>query len=67
MLWGAVTVIAILRYMWYDLRCGGRRQVEATVNPEESAAESRNKAAEERLITLLYETTGVRQLSVFGM
>ncbi|CAJ1945182.1 unnamed protein product [Cylindrotheca closterium] len=57
-LWGSVTVIAIIRYA-YDSRCGGRRQVEVPLNPEEAEAQSRNKAAEESLINLLVETLEV--------
>lgn len=64
-LWGAITAIAILKYL-YESKCGRRRQVEAPVEQDERDAQARNKAAEERLIHLLNETTEVSHMYIFG-
>lgn len=64
-LWGSVTVIAFIRYL-YDSRCGERRGLVGPVDPEEPEVQSRNRAAGENLINLLDETTRVRQLNIIG-
>ena len=59
MLWGTVTVIAILKYL-YEIKCSRRRYEETALGSEDPEAESRNSAAEERLLIQLEEATGVR-------
>ncbi|CAJ1945181.1 unnamed protein product [Cylindrotheca closterium] len=57
-LWGTLIAIALLRYLYVAI-CGvGQRPVEAPAGAEDAEAQSRNKAAEERLINLLDKTTG---------
>jgi hypothetical protein len=65
-LWGSITAIAIMRYLLVSICRGAQRQDEAPLGQEASEAQSRNKAAEERLINLLGETTRVRHIDMFG-
>ena len=60
-LWGTVTVIAILRYI-YEARCAPQRFQEGPLDEEEAEAQIRNSAAEGRLLNKLEEATGVRFL-----